>query len=124
MRMKVYNVPFAVPRTMNEYVLELTPQPLFLTTLIWHGAAPGKVQVRSVPVRAVLAAREEAVGEPGEGVRVVGVVSVVGVGPVVNGMISLPVFGWCCSLLIWRKEEQKREGCKKHQVKPGGLYQL
>ena len=43
--------------------------------------------------RSVLAAREEAVGEPGEGVRVVGVVGVVGIGPVVNGMVSLPVFG-------------------------------
>jgi hypothetical protein len=61
---------------MNEYVLELTPQALFLTTLIWYGAAAGKVKVRSVPVPAVLAAHEEAVGEPGEGVRVVGVVRV------------------------------------------------
>ena len=61
---------------MNEYVLELTPQALFLTTLIWHGAAPGKVQVRTVPVRAVLAAHEEAAGEPVEVVRVVGVVRV------------------------------------------------
>ncbi len=104
MRMKVSNVPITVLRTMNEYVLELTPRPLFLTTLIWHGTAPGKVKVRSVPVPAVLAAHEEAVGEPGEGVRVVGVVRVVGIGPVVNGMVSLPVFGWCCSLLIWRKE--------------------
>jgi len=65
------------------------------------------VKVRSVPVPAVLAAHEEAAGEPGEGVRVVGVVRVVGIDPVVNGMVSLPVFGWCCSLLVWRKEEHK-----------------
>jgi len=80
---------------------------LFLATLIWHGAAPGKGKVRPVPVPAVLAAHEEAAGEPGEGVRVVGVVRVVGIDPVVNGMVSLPVFGWCCSLLVWRKEEHK-----------------
>jgi len=43
----------------------------------WHGAAAGKVKVRSVPVPAVLAAHEEAAGEPGEVVRVVGVVRVV-----------------------------------------------
>jgi hypothetical protein len=65
---------------------------LFLTTLIGHGAAAGKGKVRSVPVPAVLAADEEAVGEPGEVVRVV---RVVGIGPVVNGMVSLPVFGRC-----------------------------
>lgn len=52
MKMKVYNVPFTVPRTSKKYkafgAIKIL-HPSFLTTLMGQGAAPEKVNVRSVP---------------------------------------------------------------------------